>query len=267
MLKERFHQIGLAVARGRVCHTLSEVKTLVAEVGYPIVAKPDSGVGASQTYKLHTDTELETFFSIKPPVEYIFEEFINGEIETFDGLTDRDGRIVFSSSLHYNAGVMELVNERRDFWYFTQREIPPALEVAGKRVVQAYQLRERFSTSNSSEPGRASIRAWKSTWPTGGLTVDMWNYSEDIDIYYEYANIVMNNCFHAPVTRPYYCAYVSGVGGVLTVTRTNKFWICSPATLQPTSRSVAFLPPRLVITVICSLADLNDLAEMADFSA
>ena len=74
------------------------------EVGYPIVAKPDNGVGASQTYKINNQTELDTFFAIRPPLEFIFEEFINGEIETFDGLTDRDGRIVFSSSLHYNAG-------------------------------------------------------------------------------------------------------------------------------------------------------------------
>ena len=37
----------------------------------------------------------------------------------------------------------------------------------------------------------------------------MWNFSNDIDIYYEYANIVMNNFFHAPVSRPYHCAYIS----------------------------------------------------------
>lgn len=266
VMKERFHQIGLAVARGRVCHTLSEVKTLVAEVGYPIVAKPDSGVGASQTYKLHTDTELETFFSIKPPVEYIFEEFINGEIETFDGLTDRDGRIVFSSSLHYNAGVMELVNERRDFWYFTQREIPPALEVAGKRVVQAYQLRERFFHIEFFRTGEEQYTGLEiNVRPPGGLTVDMWNYSEDIDIYYEYANIVMNNCFHAPVTRPYYCAYVSRRWG-----RTYRYsheqildmFAGYVAAHEPISG--VFAPALGDYGYLLRSPDLNDLAEMAD---
>ena len=35
--------------------------------------------------------------------------------------------------------------------------------------------------------------------PPGGLTVDMWNYANDIDIFNEYANVVVNNRFSAVV--------------------------------------------------------------------
>ena len=209
-MKKRFQQTGLAVARGRVCQDLSAARAFIDEVGFPIVAKPDNGVGANQTYKIQTLAELDNFFAIKPPVEYIFEEFIHGAIHTFDGLVDRDGRIVFSSSLVYNAGVMELVNERRDFWYYTQREIPTELDAAGRRLVQAYGLRERFFhleffCSNEGKYTGLEINMR----PPGGLTVDMWNYANDIDIYREYANVVVNNRFNSQFTRPFFCAYIS----------------------------------------------------------
>ncbi len=209
-MKKRFQQAGLAVARGRVCRDLAEARAFIDEVGFPVVAKPDNGVGANQTYKIHNPAELENFFAIKPLVDYIFEEFINGAIHTFDGLVDQDGRIVFSSSLVYNAGVMELVNERRDFWYYTQREIPPALDTAGRRLVRAYGLRERFFHLEFFCTGEDQYTGLEINMrPPGGLTVDMWNYANDIDIYHEYANVVVNNRFNAQVSRPFYCAYIS----------------------------------------------------------
>ena len=69
---------------------------MVHQTGYPLVAKPDIGVGAAKTFKLHNKNELEAFFSFKPDVDYILEEFIEGDIITFDGLTDRDGYLVRS---------------------------------------------------------------------------------------------------------------------------------------------------------------------------
>ena len=44
--------------------------------------------------------------------------------------------------------------------------------------------------------------------PPGGLTTDMFNYANDIDVYREYANVVLHNRFEAQATRPYHCCYV-----------------------------------------------------------
>jgi hypothetical protein len=209
-MKKRFQKAGIPVARGRVCHALPEAQALIDTVGFPVVAKPDNGVGANQTYKITCQAELENFFAIKPPPEYIFEEFVEGAIQTFDGLVDREGRIVFSSSLTYNAGVMELVNERRDFWYYTLREIPPELDAAGRRLVNAYGLRERFFHLEFFCTGEGQYTGLEiNVRPPGGLTVDMWNYANDIDIYREYASVVVNDRFNAQFTRPFYCAYIS----------------------------------------------------------
>ena len=37
----------------------------------------------------------------------------------------------------------------------------------------------------------------------------MFNYANDIDIYAEWANIIVHNQFSASFSRPYHCAYIS----------------------------------------------------------
>ena len=54
LMKERFERAGLVPARGRVCRTAAELREFIVEVGYPVIAKPDVGVGAARTYRLAT---------------------------------------------------------------------------------------------------------------------------------------------------------------------------------------------------------------------
>jgi len=208
-MKKMFIKASISVARGRVVNTLRQAKNLAEEIGFPLIAKPDIGVGANQTYKLHNYVELEKFVATKPPIDYIFEEFIQGRVETFDGLVDQSGKVVFFSSMVYNEGVMELVNEGLDFWYHTLRVIPVDLEEAGMRLVAVYGLRERFFHFEFFRTPDGRLVGLEVNMRTpGGLTTDMWNYANDIDVYYEYANIVVRNRFEANVARPYYCAYI-----------------------------------------------------------
>ena len=53
------------------------------EVGYPVVAKPDTGVGAATTYKIANDHDVEKYLRDRPSLagDYIFEEFINGNVQ------------------------------------------------------------------------------------------------------------------------------------------------------------------------------------------
>ena len=209
LMKGMFKKARITTARGRLANTLAEARAFVAEVGYPVVVKPDIGVGAYKTYKLEKPAALTSFYSTKPPVDYIIEEYIPGAIETYDGLTDQDGKVVFSNSLVFKQGVMDLVNQGLDFWYYTQRVIPRDLEAAGRRLVAVYGLRERFFHFEFFRtPEGRLIGLEVNMRPPGGLTTDMFNYANDINIYYEYANVVVNNRFEAPVTRPYYCGYI-----------------------------------------------------------
>ncbi len=207
-MKRVFEQAGVAVAPGRVVRTMEEAQSFLAEVGYPVVAKPDNGVGAAATYKIRDAADLETFFAEKPSLDYFMEGFISGDLYSFDGLTDQDGEIVFYTSHYFNQGIMEVVNEGLDMYYYSLREIPPDLKEAGFRTVQAFGLRERFFHIEFFRTAEGLVALELNMRPPGGLTMDMFNYANDISLYQQWANVVVNNAFTVDYARPYHCVYV-----------------------------------------------------------
>jgi biotin carboxylase len=209
-MKQFFVKAGIPVPAGKVVHTLAQARKLIQDIGYPVVAKPDSGVGAASTYKIHSEHELEDFFRLKPAIEYILEEYIQGQICTFDGLTDRDGNLVFYTSHQYSQGVMETVNQDDLIYYYSMREIPADLEAAGRKILKIYQVRERFfhfEFFRSAATGEL-IALEVNMRPPGGMTTDMFNFANDIDVYKEWAHIVVHNRFTDQADRPYHCVYI-----------------------------------------------------------
>lgn len=211
-MKKIFSEHGLKVAAGDVFHSDDEARVLAEKLGFPVIIKPNSGVGASDTYKIKSSEELEAFFGYQnPKVEYIMEEFIDGDVVTFDGLTDHDGEIVFYSSLEYSEAVLDTVEKDDDMYYYVPRTIPDDLVALGKICVEAFHVKERFfhfeffRVKETKELMALEVNCR----PPGGLTIDMWNYSNDFDIFREYANIVKDNLFEAEILRPYNVVYIS----------------------------------------------------------
>jgi hypothetical protein len=210
LMKSRFLGAGLAAARGKVCKTPAQLNRFIAEVGLPVVAKPDVGVGAAKTYKLESSDDIERYLADKPAVDYIVEEFVRGELITYDGLTGRSGEIVFDSTFTYSTGVMEAVNQSLDLYYHIGRTIPPDVQEVGRAMARAFDLRERpfhFEIFRT-EDGRL-IPLEVNMRPPGGWTVDMFNYANDFDLYREWANVVVHGRFDAAVTRLYHVVYAS----------------------------------------------------------
>ena len=209
LMKQKFVEAGVAVAPGKVIRTPEEALAFVKETGFPVVAKPDNGVGAAATYKLQNDEEVQSFFRHKPPVDYFFEGFITGELYSFDGLTDRDGNVVFYAVHHFSRGIMEIVNKDLDMYYYSLRDIPPALEQAGLATVKAFHVRERFFHIEFFVTPTGEVVALEVNMrPPGGLSMDMFNFANDADLYYQWGNVVVNNRCDAIASRKYHCVYV-----------------------------------------------------------
>lgn len=214
-MKKVFRSVNVPAARGRVISDLVDAKRLIEELAYPVVVKPDSGVGANDTWKLNDADDLARFYREKDEQQaYIMEEYIEGTIHSFDGLTDKDGKIVFTSSYVYNQGVLDAVTNNSSFFYYIDRAIPQALEDYGRKIVAAFELKERFFHIEFFERVDGSYMALEINFrPPGGAGVEMFNYANDMDIFAEYANIVKHNRFEAEISRPYYCAYMSRKAG------------------------------------------------------
>jgi hypothetical protein len=208
-MKRVFQAAGLKPARGRVCRTEGELRAFIKEVGYPVVAKPDVGVGAAQTFKISKDADIQNYLNNKLSVDYIAEEFIAGDIITYDGLVDNDGQLMFSSSLRYSKGVMDVVNSNDDIYYYCVREIEPQIEQAGQATLRAFDVRARFfhfefflTESGLAVPLEVNMR------PPGGLTINMFNYLFDFDCYKTWAQMVVNGESKPVGPRLFFVIYV-----------------------------------------------------------
>lgn len=206
-MKQRFAQAGLATPRGRLVYSPADARALVAEVGYPLVAKPDIGVGANRTYKICEPADLEHFLAHAPP-GYLIEEFVQGAIETFDGLADRNGNPAFFTSMRYSSGVMEVVAEDIDIYYYTLRALTPDMIDAGRRCLAAFGVRERFFHFEFFRGRDGRLVALEVNMrPAGGLTLDMYNLANDIDLYQAWATMLVNGSSGLHYTWPYHVCY------------------------------------------------------------
>jgi len=209
-MKEIFRGAGVPVAAGRVVANILEARAFIAEVGYPVVAKPDAGVGALNTFRLDNDADLSVFFAGKPDVKYIIEAFVAGTIISFDGLTDRNGEIVFHTGHTFSQGIMETVNQSRHISYYSLRELPLELETLGRKCVRAFDVRERFFHIEFFQTSPSHYVALEVNMrPPGGYTTDMFNYACDIDIYRVWADLLVAGSYETPIERKYHCCYAS----------------------------------------------------------
>jgi biotin carboxylase len=207
-MKKAFTEAGVKVVAGTVVGTLEEGRAFVGTHGYPVIAKPDNGVGAAGTWRINNQEQLDRFFLHKPATDYFMEPFVTGGIETFDGLVDASGNAVFTSSLVYGCGVMESVNNEVDLFYHIPRTLPKDIVKAGLATLKAFAIRERFfHIEYFRTPDNDLIGLEVNIRPPGGLTVEMFNYANDIDIFSEYANIVQGKPFSSDIARKYVCFY------------------------------------------------------------
>jgi hypothetical protein len=205
LMKRVFERNGVPTARGRVARSPAAVREFIDEVGYPIIAKPDVGVGAARTYRLEDDDDLSAYLADRPPIDYILEETLTGQLLSFDGLVDRRGAIVFSSSLVYSVPVLDAVRGA-DMSYWIDRRIAPDLADMGGALVRAFGVRERpFHFEFFRLPDHTLAALEVNMRQPGGLTVDMWNWANDIDFYRAWAEVVVTGSTTVRTERPYYC--------------------------------------------------------------
>lgn len=209
-MKERFAAAGVRVPRGARVRTHEEARAAARDIGFPLVAKPDAGVGALDTWRIENEADLARVFATPPATDYLLEEFVTGAIHSYDGLADAGGTPVFVTSHVFSQGIMETVNDRRHLYYYSQREIPPALEAAGRACLAAFDVRERFfHIEFFLTPAGELVGLEVNLRPPGGWTTDMFNYACDTDVYRAWAELVVNGVTRPAYARKYHCCYVS----------------------------------------------------------
>ena len=210
-MKKLFKKAGVPVVPGQVVKTISGVDLAVNKLGLPLIAKPDNGVGAAATFKLETKEDVEHFKSEwNQETVYFFEKFVqSGEICTFDGLVDKDGNIVFSTTFDYAHTPLDLMIYKMDNSYYVLKDMDPKLRIYGEAIVKTFGMKERFFHIEFFRDGDDYVAIEYNNRPAGGFTIDVYNFAHSIDLYKGYAAIVAEEPFPAAHMAPQFCLATS----------------------------------------------------------
>lgn len=196
-MKKLFEKAKVPVVPGFLANETADITKGVAKLGLPLIAKPDTGVGAAATYKLERESDVANFESqFRPEIPYFLEPFITGDIVTYDGLLDKEGNIVFESGMIYNATPLQLLTKEKDIAYFVTKDIDPELKTLGEKIIKEFEMTERFFHLEFFRRADGSyITIEYNNRPPGSFAVDMYNYAYSRSLFDDYADIVNGNPF------------------------------------------------------------------------
>ena len=197
---------------------MAKVKAFVRKTGYPIIAKPDSGMGASGTTKIHDNAELEAWFAAHPDNYglYVIEEFITGLLVSYDAIYDSKGEPIFENNTVFPTPIMEIVHDNLETCYWTNKTVPAKLSAIGRRTVKAFNIKSRFVHLEFFQLDRDREGLGKkgdyvglevNMRPPGGYTPDMMNFAHSTDVYQIWADMVVYDERRKDFGQQYYCAY------------------------------------------------------------
>ncbi len=199
-MKPYYATAGIPTARYHLVTDLTESLAFVEKVGYPVIVKPDNGVGATTTYKLKSEDELRAFHEEDfHGVQFIMEEFVPGEIYSYDAIMNSKGEPIFETGNHTPISIMDSVNNHDDSVFYIEKHIADDVRAAGRAAVKSFGVKSRFVhfeffrlTEDHDYLGKKGkiIGLEVNYRPSGGFTPDMINYACSTDVYKDWADMV-----------------------------------------------------------------------------
>ena len=160
---------------------LEAANAFVATVGYPVIVKPDIGRGGTDTFKLSNEEEMKQFFVKKPKELYVMEEYVEGDICSYDAIIDSNGEPLFELYFYVVAG------------------LPEQMKRYGRAACKAFGVKSRFvhlefchmkkSKEGVGEEGDYVILEVNMR-PAEGYLGDMTNWAHATDVYQIWADMI-----------------------------------------------------------------------------
>ena len=197
-MKESYAKADIPVARWCLTDDQEGCAALVREVGYPVIVKPDNGVGATSTFKLHDEEEFAQFFAEKDDTVYIMEEFIDGTIVSYDAIVNSQGEPLFETGNVTIGSLMDIVNEQGNCMLYIRDRLPEDLRTMGRAALAAFGVKKRFvhfeffRLNTDQRIGKAGELAALEVnmRPSGGISPTMMNYANSTDVYQIWADMI-----------------------------------------------------------------------------
>lgn len=264
-MKANYAKAGIKTARWHIVRDYTGCKDFIAEVGYPVIVKPDNGVGASHTYKLKNDDELNYFFATKDETVYIMEEYVNGTVHTYDAVINSKGEPLFETGNVTIDSIMDIVNTNGNACYYIEKMLPEAMRDVGRRTVAAFGVKSRFVhleffVLNEDQPAlgkKGDILGLEVNMrPSGGFSADMFNFANSTDVYKIWADMVAYD--HSTISNEgrehFYCCYCGR--------RDGKNFVMDHAAIMAKYGDRIKMVQRIPKALAGAMADMMYLANM-----
>ena len=219
-MKAYYEKVGIPVARYLLPEGLEDSRAFIEKVGYPVVVKPDNGVGAANTYKLKCDEDLVNFVNEwktqYPEVPYIMEEFVHAEVNSYDAIIDANGEPIFETGNVTPGSIMDVVNNNDNSIYYIVKDLPEDTREAGRATVKSFGVKSRFIhfeffrlTQDQEGLGKKGkvIALEVNMRPCGGFTPDMINFARSTNVYKIWADMIAYGDSLMPVGEHQFCAF------------------------------------------------------------
>ena len=219
-MKPVYKEAGIPTARNHKVTDIAAAREFLEEIGgFPVIVKPDIGVGAADTWKLENDKDLEWFYDNLPQHPYVMEEFVYGNIYSYDAICNAEGEVLFESSNWFPPSIADMVNKGYDLAYYTTDVVPEQLAKYGRAALKAFKVRSRFvhfeffrltqARKNLGDIGDF-VGLEVNMRPAGGFTPDMMDFAHNTDVYEIWAEMVAHNERRLPdIGGDRFCAYAS----------------------------------------------------------
>ena len=218
-MKAGYAKAGIKTARWHLVDDFDGCRAFIDEVQYPVIVKPDNGVGASHTYKLESDADLREFLVQKDDdIPFIMEEFVCGTVHSYDAVIGPDGTPLFETGNVTIDSIMDIVNTNGNSCYYIEKELPDKIRDAGRRTVAAFGVRSRFIhfeffVLDVDQPALGKkgdvLGLEVNMRPSGGFSADMFNFANSTDVYKIWADMVVfgKSTLSSENRQHYFCCY------------------------------------------------------------
>ena len=192
LMKDRYRLAGIPVALYHMVDDRADCLAFIRQVGYPVVAKPDNGVGANDTFRIGNEAELDLFFARRPNnVQYIMEEYIDGDVVSYDAIVNSQGEPIFETGNITLGSIMDIVNEAKSCPFMIRNPLPDTLRDMGRAAVKAFGVKKRFihfeffHLSRDQRIGKQGdfVALEVNMRPSGGVSPTMMNFANSTDVY------------------------------------------------------------------------------------
>ena len=205
-------------ARQTLVTTLRSAQAFARKVGYPLFVKPERGVGSGGAAKIENADDLKAFFAQTLDEPYVMEEYVTGDICSYEAILDSHGEPLFENQCEFPPSMAEVVEKQLDVAYHARPTVDPKLQKLGRAAAKSFGLKSRFVHMEffrltEDKPGLGTVGDYVglevNVRPPGGYTPDMINFAHSVDTYQIWADMVCFDERHVPESDDvYYACYV-----------------------------------------------------------